>query len=158
MNVKFDNLANVLIQGKKIVPVVRKWGHPWMLLNRKEEAIVYSYFTEPELHQLHRRFGHPSVQRLTRLLQRAGYEDINARTIEHLTKFCKQCQLNGKSLGRFRFTLKEDINFNYSVLIDVLYLDSKPVLQAVDEATAFNAARFLKDISAKTTWDMLCTC
>jgi hypothetical protein len=31
-----------------------------------------------------------------------------------------------------------------------MYLDSKPVLYVVDKATAFQAAKFLKDISAKT--------
>jgi hypothetical protein len=70
-------------------------------------------------------------------------------------KFCKQCQLYSKSPGRFKFTLKDNYNFNYSVLIDVLYLNGKPVLQAVDEAIAFNAARFLKDMSAKTIWDTI---
>ena len=49
--------------------------------------------------------------------------------------------------------LKDDYNFNYQVIIDMLYLDKKPVLYAVDDATIFNAARFLKDMSAKTTWD-----
>lgn len=151
INVKFNNLANVLIQGKKIVPIVRKWGHPWMLLNQREEAMAYSYLTKPELRQLHRRFGHPSVQRLTKLLQRAGYNKVDAYTIKHLTKFCKQCQLHSKSPGRFKFILKDDLNFNYSVLIDIMYLDGKPVLYVVDKATAFNAARFLKDISARTT-------
>jgi hypothetical protein len=34
MGVRFDNLKNILIQGNKIMPVVRKWGHPWMLLNQ----------------------------------------------------------------------------------------------------------------------------
>ena len=28
MGVKLDNLQNVLVQGKKVVPIVRKWGHP----------------------------------------------------------------------------------------------------------------------------------
>jgi hypothetical protein len=158
MGVKLDNLKNVLIQGIKSVPIVRKWGHPWMLLHRTEETMAYSHLTEVELRQLHRRFGHPSVQRLTKVLQRAGYNDIDPRTIERLTKFCKQCQLHSKSPGRFKFTLKDDRNFNYSVLIDVLYLDNKPVLQAIDEATAFNAARFLKDMSAKTAWDTVRVC
>ncbi|KAI1668236.1 Integrase core domain protein [Pyrenophora tritici-repentis] len=36
-----------------------------------------------------------------------------------------------------------------------MYIDSKPVLHAVDEATAFQAARFLIDIKASTTWDTL---
>jgi hypothetical protein len=42
-----------------------------------------------------------------------------------------------KSSGRFKFTLKDNYKFNYSIIIDVIYLDRKPVLQAVDSATAF---------------------
>jgi hypothetical protein len=53
-----------------------------------------------------------------------------------------------KSSGRFKFTLKNNYEFNYSIIIDVIYLDGKPVLQVVDSATAFEAARFLKDMSA----------
>lgn len=158
MGVKLDNLENILIQGKKIVPIVRKWGHPWMLLDRTEETMAYSHLTDIELRQLHRRFGHPSVRRLFKLLDQAGYDDIDLKSIEHLTKFCKQCQLHSKSPGRFKFTLKDEYDFNYSVLVDILYLDSKPVLHVVDEATAFTAARFLKDESAKTVWDTLRTC
>jgi hypothetical protein len=36
--------------------------------------------------------------------------------------------MNGKSLGRFKFTLKDDYKFNYSVVINILYLEEKPVL------------------------------
>jgi hypothetical protein len=39
-----------------------------------------------------------------------------------------------------------------------MYLDKKPVLQVVDSATAFQAARFLKDMSACTVWDTLRIC
>ena len=158
MKIKFDNLSNVLIQGEKRVPIVRKWGHPWMLIQDPEKAIAYNHLTESELRQLHRRFGHPSVRKLTRVLQRAGYNDIDTRTIEHLTKFYEQCQLHSKSPGRFKFVLKDDREFNYSVVIDVIYLDGRPVLHAVDEATAFNTARFLKDISARTVWNTVREC
>jgi hypothetical protein len=99
-----------------------------MLLHQIEETMAHSHLTETELRQLHRRFGHLSVQRLAVLLQRAGHDDIDFRMIKELTKFYKQCQLYLKSLGRFKFTLKDDYNFNYLVLIDVLYLDGKPVL------------------------------
>jgi hypothetical protein len=47
------------------------------MLLHKEEAIAYSYLTEIELKQLHCRFGHLSVQRLAKVLERAGYADIN---------------------------------------------------------------------------------
>jgi hypothetical protein len=56
--------------------------------------------------------------------------------------------MNGKSLGRFKFTLKDNYEFNYSVVINILYLKRKPVLQVIDSATLFGAARFLKDMSA----------
>jgi hypothetical protein len=58
--------------------------------------------------------------------------------------------MHEKSPGRFKFILKDDHEFNYSIIIDVMYLDGKPVLQVVDSATAFEAARFLKDMSART--------
>ena len=157
MGVKLENLANVLIQGEKVVPIVRKWGHPWMLLHHPEEALAWSHLTETELRQLHRRFGHPSVRRLIRVLQRAGHE-VEQRAIEHLTKYFHQCQMNGKAPGRFKFTLKDDYEFNWCIVVDVMYLDSKPVLHVVAEAIAFPAAKFLKDISAKTTWDTLRIC
>jgi hypothetical protein len=158
MGVKLDNLQNVLVQGKKVVPIVRKWGHPWMLLNRTEETVAYCHLTYSELHQLHRRFGHPSVRRLVLLLERAKLDNIDVKSVERLTRFCEQCQLHAKSPGRFKFTLKDDYDFNYSVQVDVFYLDSKPVLHVVDEATSFMAARFLKDESARTVWDTLRTC
>ena len=58
--------------------------------------------------------------------------------------------MHGKSPSRFKFTLKDDHEFNYSVIINILYLDGELVLQVVDLLTAFQAARFIKDISTKT--------
>jgi hypothetical protein len=66
--------------------------------------------------------------------------------------------MNAKAPGRFKFTLKDDMDFNYEVVIDIMYIGSKPVLHVVDTATAFQAARFLKDISTKTVWDALRLC
>ena len=57
--------------------------------------------------------------------------------------------------SRFKFTLKDNYEFNYTVIIDVIYLDGKPVLQVVDSLILFQAAKFLKDISTKTAWDTL---
>jgi hypothetical protein len=79
-----------------------------MLLNSHEETLVYCYLTEPELRQLHRRFGHPLVQRLANLLSYSGHK-FKQNTLETITKFYKHCQLNSKAPGRFKFTLKDDI-------------------------------------------------
>ena len=45
--------------------------------------------------------------------------------------------MNQKALGRFKFTLRDDYDFNYLVVVDIMYLDGKLVLQVVDSATTF---------------------
>jgi Reverse transcriptase (RNA-dependent DNA polymerase) len=40
-------------------------------------------------------------------------------------------------------------------VVDILYIDGSPVLHIVDEATSFQAAKWLKDISAGHTWNVL---
>jgi len=47
------------------------------MLLHKEEAIAYNHLTEIELKQLHCRFRHPSIQRLAKVLEQAGYVNIN---------------------------------------------------------------------------------
>jgi hypothetical protein len=60
LGIKFDNLRNHLQQRNLTVPVVRKWGHPWLELTM-EKVLTHNYLTEVELRRLHRRFSHPSV-------------------------------------------------------------------------------------------------
>jgi hypothetical protein len=47
------------------------------------------------------------------------------------------------------------MDFNYRLMVDIMYIDGKSILHAVDEATFFQAARFLTNLQAKTTWDTL---
>jgi hypothetical protein len=129
-----------MVKGRLTVPVVRKWEHPWLQIS-KEEAIA-TYLTEPELHRLHRRFGHPSVARLYKILRTVGH-DVKSKALQALTNVCHQCQMNGARPTRFKFTLHEDTIFNYEVILDIFYLESKPVLHVVDATTTFTAARFL---------------
>jgi len=36
--------------------------------------------------------------------------------------------MNQKSPGRFKFTLKDNYNFNFCIIINIMYLSSKLVL------------------------------
>jgi hypothetical protein len=155
--VQFDNVNNVLIQGNHKIPITRRWGHPWLQLHNQEQVIAQCHLTEVELRQLHRRFGHPSVKKLSQLLTEAD-EDFSRHVLLKITKFCHHCQLHGRSPGRFKFNIKDDVTFNAEVVVDVMYLDSKPVLHVVDNATAFQAARFLRDMAAATVWETLQLC
>jgi hypothetical protein len=162
------NLNNVVVQGSKKIPVTRRNRHAYMHLDPTMETLVQSstiptlpiatcHLTEAELRQLHRRFGHPSARRLERVLRRAGHE-VEHKAIERLTRFCHACQLHGKSPGRFKFTVHDDREFNASVYVDVMYIEGQPVLHVVDEATRFQAARWLRNMSAQHAWDTLRAC
>ncbi|KAF2023536.1 hypothetical protein EK21DRAFT_118683, partial [Setomelanomma holmii] len=153
LKVYFNNTTDELVQGNIRIPVLRKWGHPWFHLNKRERATVF--LTETELRRLHRRFGHPAVMRLAKLLKDAGHDNFEERTLEEVTKFCHHCQLHSSAPRQFKFTLKDDHHFNYEILVDVMYLSSKPVLHVVDSSTAFQGAKFLNATSAKETWQAL---
>lgn len=102
--------------------------------------------------------GHPSTLRLYKVLKRARH-DPSYRLIERITKFCRDCQFNGKSPGRFKFTLHDpDSDFNHTVIVDILDIDGKKVLQVIDEATGYMAAAFLKNQEAATAYSALQTC
>jgi hypothetical protein len=47
------------------------------MLLYKEEAIAYNYLIEIELKQLYCRFKYLFIQRLAKVLKRAGYANIN---------------------------------------------------------------------------------
>ena len=66
--------------------------------------------------------------------------------------------MNERSPGRFRFRLKEDFDFNAEIIIDIMFLDGRSLIHVVDSATAFQAARFIKDMSAKTVWEAIKLC
>ena len=167
LGVYLNNLKNVLVgPSGTTVPVVRRFGHPFMVWDQSLYAYVAQSFdfnpcflTTVELRRLHRRFGHPSADRLRRILERSGHDDVDTQALQRLTRYCEQCQMHGRSPGRFKFTLRdEDLAFNASIYVDVVYIDHKPVLHVIDEATRYQAARWLKDISAKHTWDALRMC
>ena len=156
LGVYLNNVANELVcnNGQRI-PVTRRWGHPWFFLSKI--AMTAIYLTEAEMQRLHSRFGHPSVPKLHKLLTRAGH-DVKYEAIEMIRKFCHYCQIKGDAPKRFKFTLRDDADFNHEVIVDVMYLEGKPVLHLVDAATSFQAGKFLKSLSAKETWEALKQC
>jgi hypothetical protein len=59
--------------------------------------------------------------------------------------------MNTKSSNRVKFSLKNDYEFNYSIVIDVIYLDSKLVFYVIDIFMFFQAVSFLENMLAKNT-------
>ena len=164
LDVYYNNTNDTLVQRESTISVIRRFGHPFLvwdsaLYNCITESFNCNpcFLTEVELRRLHKRFEHPSVKKLANLLKRSGH-DINRSTLKRLTKYCDLCQKHIKAPRRFRFTLREDVNFNHSIIADVMFIESSPMLHIVDEGTRYQAARWLKDMSAKHVWNMLRLC
>ncbi|KAM7182624.1 hypothetical protein V8F20_012858, partial [Naviculisporaceae sp. PSN 640] len=57
---------------------------------------------------------------------------------------------------RFKFILYNKYNFNYKIIIDVIYIEkNKLILYVIDIATRFNTTIFLKGIKAKKAFKAL---
>lgn len=122
----------------------------------------YGLFTEADLRKLHRSFGHPSASSLTSLLKRARPDEFDAsvrEAIEEITSSCVPCQFHSRKPRRFKLAVgTEDLRFNHTVAVDVMYLDGSPVLHIVDEATHFMSACFLRNVSSREIWSAICRC
>eukprot|EP00170_Pyropia_yezoensis_P001808 contig_7710_g1812 len=115
-----------------------------------------AHYTTTELGRLHRYFAHPPVERLAAILRRAGDPTVEQGTralLTELTKHCDICQRLARQPGRFRVTLPpDDVVFNRTVLLDVMYLDRRPLLHIIDKVTLFSAACFLNGETVEAVW------
>ncbi len=174
LKVYFNNVTNSLIQMIKIpdeilrkkesFSVIRRFDHEFLLWRNFMQTYVNQFFDlnlcyliEMKLRQLHRRFDHSYIRKFHDLLERFGHE-VKKAALKKLIKFCTFCQKYAKSSERFKFILRDDVNFNYSVIINVMYIENSSILHVIDEITRFQAARWLQNISAKHIWDMLRLC
>lgn len=152
----FNNVEDIIVRADgKTVPVIRKWGHPFFNTSRAEVGV---YLTEPQLRRLHRRFGHPRTERLYRLLKNAGHNDVQEEILRKISKFCHHCQSHDPAPQRFKFTIKDECHFNYEIVIDIVQLKGHKALHVIDVATSFQAATFVRSMSAQDTWNALCRC
>jgi hypothetical protein len=115
LGVYYNNLSDRLVTPEKSIPVIRCFRHPFLFWEDSLEPLISESFaqnpcllTAAELNRLHRRFGYPAADRLHKLLERAGHENVHKQAIEYLTKYCLHCQKHGKSPGRFKFVLRAD--------------------------------------------------
>lgn len=62
---------------------------------------------------------------------------IDKKIIHNLIKHYKYYQKYRESSNYFKFTLKKDTNFNYLILIDIIYIDNNLILYIINEITRF---------------------
>ena len=128
----------------------------------RDDNHASALFTADELTKLHRSFGHPAASSLANVLRKARPAQFTAEIrneIQRLTDEYSICEKHSRRPRRFKLTLgPDDLKFNSIVAIDFMYLSGKPVLHAVDEATHFTAALFLRSMSSEDVWKALVKC
>ena len=100
------------------------------------------YFTNIKLWYLHCHNGHPSMYYLYQFWEQSRY------TLQYLQKYYKYYQKYNLSFGYFTFTLKKNLDFNYNIIIDIIYIEKRPILHLVDKTTQFQARCLLKNVLA----------
>ncbi|KAI0992484.1 hypothetical protein K3495_g15700 [Podosphaera aphanis] len=97
------------------------------------------------MRHLHKRFGHPAVRTLHKVLTEAGH-DAKYEALEAIQKWCNHFQMKGSAPRRFRFKLNDKAkDFNAECEADIFYIDGKPVLHVVCVITGFGNGRWLTD-------------
>jgi hypothetical protein len=130
LKVYVNNVTNKILftNGKRRASLIYKWGHFWFYVSKLESA---AFLTNVKLRKLHRRFGHPATDRLCKMLERADH-NIHQNELKVIEKFCNYCQIKSFKPLRFKFTIKNDCEFNYEIFVNMLHLISKPVLYTID--------------------------
>ena len=115
-----NNLYDKLIHpasGQDAV-VVRGNGHPFVL----SDTHVSCMLTDVELRRLHKPFGHRSTDKLTKLLEKSEIDNIDTdtrRALANIERSCGPSQTYAQKPRRFKFTLRDDNDFNHTVYTDV---------------------------------------
>ena len=133
LGVKFDNLRNILIQERanrtKEIPIFRRFGYPWIYTDPRKTLVSppestsnrpsYSYLTATEILRIYRRFSYLSTQRFHKILKQANY-NINYEELKRLVKYCEQYQKNPRTLIRFKFNVRDNNDFNYTIIVNIV--------------------------------------
>jgi hypothetical protein len=149
--------------------MIRRYDHAFLLWKISAQSLITKSFDQNscffigiELRRLYRRFDHFSTRRLQAILDRSDHE-INFQTIEYFIKYCHHCQIHEKSSSRFSFTLKNDLEFNFNIIVNILYLKikfdvNKSILHVMNETIRFQVDKWLKNIIVWHVWDQLRVC
>ncbi len=135
-------------------PLVFKLGH--LYLEWAQSVVLY---TRVELGKLHRRFAHPSAEKLFNLLRRAQPDNLTPETrrvLEDIVARCDSCQRMAPKPFVFQVSMPDNIVFNHEILMDLMRIEPRPhepVVHILDLGTRFSAAQFLKRRDLRRRWN-----
>lgn len=158
LSIYLNNITNQLIyQNGKNIPIFCNYRYFWLFINTNNKIATDIYLIKIEFHQVYTHFRYSLINKLHKLLTQASH-NIEHKTIKIIIKFCHYYQIKNKVPQRFKFTLKKDINFNYKIIINIMYLNKKSILHTIDTIIAFQISQFSDSMSVKNIWETLYQC
>ena len=152
LNVYLNNLINKLIMKKNSIFIIRRFDHSWLLWENFLWFYIVNSFNENscflidvELKQLHRHFDHLFVEKLHRLRKRSKHE-VNKIVLDKFIEICVFCQKHDWLSNRFKFILRKNVEFNYFIIINIMYIDNNSILHMMNEAIRFQTIKWLLNI------------
>jgi hypothetical protein len=138
-------------------------GHGRCVIRRDYAA--EGLFTEAELRNFHRSYGHKSAETIIKALKDAGFEDLSADTHDKLNdvaRACDLCQRNAVKPLHYSISVKwKEQRLNHLVLAAVVHSCHGDLVYVIDHATRLNGAHFtpsLKNPSAPEIWNAIKLC
>lgn len=114
-------------------------------------------FTIVELTRVNRRFSHTQLEKIFQLVRMADSHNTAARDLdrpEMITRRCDVCQRLAAAPNRFRVTFpNSNCTFNRFVCLDLMKIDSKLVLHAVDRNAKLSSTRLLLVETTMAIWE-----
>lgn len=74
--------------------------------------------------------------------------ETTCRTLERISRSFWSCQIFAVRPRRFKYTLRDEADFDRTIYVDLLCIDNKTVLYVVDEATRYQEALWLPFVTA----------
>ena len=149
LKVYYNNIKNILTSNNMFMPVIRRFDHSFLLWEKSLRSYITDFFDhnpcyliDTKLRQLHRRFGHSFALKLRRILERFKHEDDLIKTaLNKLTEYCTFCQKHEKSPERFKFILRENVNFNYFIIVDIMYINNELIFHVNNKIIRFQSTK-----------------
>lgn len=119
------------------------------------------FYTTSEFNHLRCHFGHRNTDNLMNLLRKADLDTVQEgtrNTIQYIAESYDSCEKLSSLPHGFKFTLRDDSQFNSTIYVNLLWIDKKTILHVVDESTRYQAARWVPTVSAEALWKALYLC
>ena len=151
LRIYYNNIKNIFISNDMFMFIfmIRRFNHSFLLWKETLRSYITNFFDhnscyliDTKLRQLHCRFDYSFALKLGRILEQFEHENNLIKTaLTKLIKYCTFCQKHGKLSERFKFILRENVNFNYFIIVDIMYINNEFIFHVIDEIIKFQSTK-----------------